>query len=337
MVSESLTGRRIDMETTLERKVIVVGRLGQLGTDERKLGNRDGIPSRYRSATVEELQEMADAAARKLLLPTDLKATGCIDGRKTLRNMDGSSPELRLRRVGGSASNLGVALNAEASFVDTLDPADSLEEQADALDEHIKALTGFDRSAHTGGCGGANGEVADNEAIHEDPAILAAAEAFLSIPEVQAYLMEGHEADFRIGESEEFLPLFDADLAGHVRENAGKTAAFLKDKGWVGQDYVDHATRTNPRGVEDLETDEDDHAYHGHKEGAIFVVLGDETYPDDDDFVWNLKASKIVAEALSAQRGREGYVQALIAEVAKHIATSSRLASTETPLAIISK
>jgi hypothetical protein len=293
MSGEYTKDRTFNMEKTLERKVIVVGRLGQLD-----LGNKKGIPSRYREASAEELQEMADAAARKLLLPTDTKATGCIDGRKKLRNMDGSTPEIRYRRVGGSASNLGVALNAEASFMDTLDPAAPLEEQIEAIDQHVAELTGFERSAHTGGCGGANGEIDDNEAINTNPAILKATEAFMAIPEVQAFFMAGHEDDFR---------------------------------------DPDSSDKENPRGVEDLEVDHEDHAYHGHKEGAIFAVIGDETYPEDDDFVWNLKASKEVAEALSGQRGSEGYVQALIAEVAKHLATSSRLASTETPVAVISK
>jgi hypothetical protein len=337
MSGEFTKDRTFNMEKTLERKVIVVGRLNQLGTSDRKLGNKEGIPSRYREASAAELQEMADAAARKLLLPTDSKATGCIDGRKKLRNMDESAPEIRLRRVGGSASNLGVALNAEASFMDTLDPAAPLEDQVEAIDGHIASLTGFERSAHTGGCGGANGEIEDNEAINADPAILAATEAFLAIPEIQAYLVTGHEDDFQIDGSEELLPVFDAGLAERVREASGKTAEFLKAKGWVGQKYVDGVIDENPRGVEDLEVDENDHKFHGHKEGAIFVVLGDETYAEDDDFVWNLKASKEVAEALATGRGREGYIQALIAEVAKHMATSSRLASTETPVAIISK
>lgn len=320
------------MEKTLERKVIIVGRLGQL-----KLGKKEGIPSRYREATIDELQEMAEEKARKLLLPTDLKATGCIDGRKKLRNMDGSSPEIRLRRVGGSASNLGVALNAEASFIDTLDPEAPLEDQIEAIDKYVADLTGFDRSAHTGGCGGANGEVEDNEAINGDPAILDATEAFLAIPEVQAFFMEGHEDDFRDPETQELLPLFTSELAERVREASGKTAEFLRAKGWVGQKYVDGVTKENPRGVEDLEVDLDDHKYHGHQEGAILAVIGDETYGEDHDFVWNLKASKKVAEALSGQRGGEGYAQALIAEVAKHLATSSRLASTETPVAVIAK
>jgi hypothetical protein len=332
MTHESVSDRKFNMETTLERKVIIVGRLGQL-----KLGNKEGIPSRYREATAAELQEMAEEKARKLLLPTDIKATGCIDGRKKLRNMDGSSPEIRLRRVGGSASNLGVALNAEASFMDTLDPEAPLEDQIEAIDGHVAGLTGFDRSAHTGGCGGANGEVEDNEAINSNPAILDAAEAFLAIPEVQAFFMAGHEDDFRDPETRELQPLFTSELAERVREASGKTAEFLKAKGWVGQKYVDGVTKENPRGVEDLEVDHDDHKYHGHKEGAILAVLGDETYSEDDDFVWNLKASKKVAEALSGQRGGEGYAQALIAEVAKHLATSSRLASTETPVAVIAK
>lgn len=201
--------------------------------------------------------------------------------------MDKSGPEIRLRRAGGSASNLGVALNAEASVTDTLNPD--------------------------------------------------APKAFLEIPEVKTYLLAGYEEEFYDEAAREFRSLYDETLGERVRENAGKTASFLESKGWDGQKYVDGVIEENPRGVEDLAVDHDDDKFHGHKEGAILVAIGDETYPEDDDFVWNLKVSKRVAEALAGQRGREGYQQALIAEVAKHMAVSSRLASTETPVMIIAK
>lgn len=332
MASERMTSRTIDTERTLERKAIVVGRLGDLN-----LGNPEGIPSRYAGASKAELQTMAEEKLERLQKPTDTSKTACIDGRKTLKNKDGSKPEVRYRRVGGSASNFGVALNAEASVVRTLDPDMELGEQIEMIDEHMEATTGFERSAHMGGCGGANGETDDDRAIHEKEVILAATEAFMSIPEVYEYLIEGHESDFIDSSTDEKLPLFDKVLAGRVRDAAGKTAEYLTTKGWNGQAYVDGVVQENPSGVEELEVDHNDHKHHGHKEGSILVVLGDETYAEDDDFVWNLLASKKVAEGLSGQRGKDGYVQALIAEIAKHIATSDRLASPDTPFIILDK
>ena len=332
MASERMTARTIDKERTLERKAIVVGRLGDF-----KLGNPEGIPSRYADRSKAELQTLAEEKLEKLRKPTDTKRTGCIDGRKKKKNMDGSAPEVRYRRVGGSASNFGVAMNAEASVVQTLDPEATLGDQIKTVDEHMEATTGFERSAHTGGCGGAGGEIDDDKAIHEKAAILAATKAFMTIPEVESYLIEGHEADFTDPETGELLPLFDDDLSSQVQKTAGKTAQYLSARGWDGKTYVDGVIETNPAGVEDLEVDHDDHKFHGHKEGSILAVIGDETYAEDDDFVWNLLASKKAAEGLAGQRGKAGYVQALIAEFAKHIATSDRLASPDTPLIILDK
>jgi|GEM_PF-695295 len=332
MVSERMTGHIIDRERTPEREVIVVGRLGDLG-----LGNPDGIPSRYAHSTNAELEASARKKREHLRMPTDIKKTGCIDGRKTLRNMDGSKAEVRLRRVGGSASNLGVAMNAEAPVVETLDSDASLGEQIETIDRYMEMATGFERSAHMGGCGGANGEVDDDKAIHEKEAILGATKAFMSIPEVQNYLIKGHEDEFSDPTTGELSPLFDDVIGDRVRETAGKTAQYLTIHGWNGQEYVDGVVEDNPSGVEDLEVDHDDHKYHGHKEGSILVIIGEETYAEDDDFVWNLSASKKAAEGLAGERGKDGYVQALIAEIAKHIATSDRLASEKTPFIILNK
>ena len=310
-----MTDEAIEIEKTYERKGIYVGRLGDLN-----LGNpKDGIPSRYAKSSDAELREVAAQLPEQLRKPTDLTACSCIDGRHTLRNADGSAAEVRLRRVGGSGSNFGVALNAEASIVDTLDSESDLGAQISIIDTSVKDLTGFDRSAHLGGCGGANGEVDDNEAIHNNPAILAAVKKFMEIPEVREYLEVG----------------YDDELGERVRVNAGKTAQFLRAAGWIGQKYVDGVVKTNPRGVEDLEVDHDDEQFHGHKENSLIVVVGDMTLDIDDEFVWNLKASKQVAQALAGQRGIEGYTQALIAEIAKHFAVGNRLPGKDTPVFII--
>lgn len=313
-MNEHIQDAAIDMEKTLERKGMFIGQLKDLG-----LGNPDGIPSIYANATPAEHNERATQAAEKLVPVTDFRACACIDGRHTKCNADGSAPERRLRRVGGSASNHGVALNAEASVVSTL-PADaSLGEQIDVIDAYVTDLTGFERSAHKGGCGGANGEVEDNEAINTNPNILSAVKVFMGIPEVRECL----GADF------------DDELGERARVAAGKTAELQRLAGWNGQAYVDKAEAEKPQFVEDLVVDAEDKKFHGHKEGEIRIIIGDETDGDDDNFVWNLKASKMIAEALAGQRGHEGYVQALIAEIAKHFAVATRLASQDTPVSLL--
>lgn len=299
-----------EMEQTREVMGKFIGRLGDLN-----LGNPEGIPSAYADYSGEQLNEVAEKNADALVAPTDLSCAACIDGRCTLHNADGSPAEIRLRRVGGSASNFGVALNADASIVGTLDAEAPLGEQIQVIDDFMGG-----RSAHEGGCGGANGEVADNELIANDDAIMNAVKVFMELPEVKEYLGVG----------------FDEVLGGRIRENAAKTAEFLKAKGWNGQAYVDGVKAQNPRGVETLEVDHEDEKFHGHKEPSVTIVIGDLTMPlDHDGFVWNLAETKKVAEKLAAQRGEDGYVQALIADIAKHMAVCKRLPSTETPILLI--
>lgn len=313
-MNEHIQDTTIDMEKTKERTGMFIAKLKDLG-----LGNPDGIPSIHANATPAEHNERAVKAAEKLVPVTDLRACACIDGRHTNCNADGSAAELRLRRVGGSASNHGVALNAEASVVATLPDNAPLDTQTDMIDAYVTDLTGFERSAHKGGCGGANGEVDDNVAINTNPNILGAVKAFMGIAEVREYL----GADY------------DDELGERVRVNAGKTAELQRLAGWNGQAYVDKAEAEKPQFVEELAVDAEDHKFHGHKEGEIRIVIGDETDGEDDNFVWNLKASKMVAEALAGQRGQEGYVQALIAEIAKHFAVATRLASEDTPVSLL--
>jgi hypothetical protein len=313
-MKETMQKSQIEMESSREYTGTYIANFKDLG-----LGKPDGVPTKYAGASKELLQEVAEHHAEKLVPVTDIDATGCIDGRKTLSNADESMPQKRLRRVGGSASNYGVALNAGASIVDTLSPDSSLGEQVNAVDEEVSQLTGFERSAHQGGCGGANGEIADHEAISTNPAILAATKTFMEIPAVKAY--------FEVGYSDE--------LGEKVRENAAKTAELLKAEAWNGQTYVDGVTKENPGKVEILQVDPNDEKFHGHKENTLTVVIGDETLDMDDEFVWNLKASKKVAKALAGERGVEGYQQALISEVAKHISVGNRLCNEDTPIIIV--
>ncbi len=304
-----------EKEKTAEYTGTFIARLGDLG-----LGDPNGIPSVYANAEAAEIQQEVEEMLEQLVDPEDLTALACIDGRHTEKNADGSSAALRLRRVGGSASNLGVALNSGASIIDTFKPGSSLGNKIHAIDGFVEKTTGFERSAHLGGCGGANGEIVDQRAINENPAILSATKTFMEIPQVKLYL-DTH---------------YDADLAELVRVNAGQTADLLEEAGWNGQAYVDGVHDENPKAVEDLVVDHEDHDYHGHRESTLTIVIGDKTVGVDDAFVWNLKASKQIAEALAGQRGKDGYTQAIIAEIAKHMAVANRLPSDKTPILLLS-
>lgn len=297
----------IEREQTRERTGQFVARLGDLG-----LGNPDGIPSYYADKTPEELDDIAHEQAQMLVKPTDLSCTACIDGRCTLHYADNSPAAIRLRRVGGSASDLGVALNAEASIVDTLDGNAPLEDDILVVERFMG-----DPSAHLGGCGGANGEIDDHELIYNTPAILSAVKVFMEIPQVKETLGVG----------------YSDELGARVQANAAKSAAFLREKGWNGQAYVDGVVERNPGGVEVLEVDTEDQKFKGHREPAVAIILGDETMPlSYDGFVWNVLATKQAAEKLAGQRGLEGYQQAVIADIAKHMAVCKRLPSDKTPI-----
>jgi len=292
--------------------VVLVAPLGNLG-----IGNPDGIPSRYAGLSTEQIKEKTEEFKEHLITPNDLSCTACIDGRCTLQNADGSEKQVRLRRVGGSASNLGVALNAGSDIIKPIDRDSTIGHYIKQVDKTVKEIAGFEPSAHLGGCGGANGEVDDNWEIAKNDAIMGTVETFMNIPEVREYL--GVD--------------YDSTLGDEVRANAAKTATFLESKGWDGKKYVEGVVKYDPSKVEDLQVADD--KYHGHKEDSLVVVIGDETLDLDDHFVWNLKASKMVAESLAGGRGVEGYTQAIIAEIAKHIAVANRLPSDGTPITIL--
>ncbi len=284
-----------------------LGRLIDFG-----LGNPEGIPSNLANVSDEELQEIAEQCRQSLVDVTDTSAYSCIDGRRKLRNADGTHAEIRYCRVGGSASNLGVAMNGESPVMDTLTDA-SLDQEIQIVDEFI----GCKCSSHEGACGGANGEISDDEEIYKNPHILAAVKAFMAIPEVREYF----EVDY------------DDALGERVRVNAGKTAETLRRQGWDGAAFVQAAKKRNPHGVEVLETADD--KFLGHKEKMLKIIIGDKASSLENDFTWNLKASKDTAAKLAGIRGAEGYTQALIAEIAKHFAVANRLPSDKTPVILV--
>ena len=248
---------------------------------------------------------------------TDAEHYACIDGRCKLCNADGSDPEKRTNQVGATALLYGVARNSGALVMDTIDPSLSLDEQVSIVETFYEELTGIKQSAHLGGCGGAGGEVEDNKLIAGNPAIINATEGIMQHPEVLKFTR---------------IP-FSPEAADVVTKNAAETAIFEEANNWDGDKYVQGVVASEPRGVEKLKVDET--KYHGHAEDAIVIILGNKTLDMQDVFPVTLGASVIMAKALAGQSGLVGQQRVLIANIAKHLATSHRLASLKTPIYLL--
>jgi hypothetical protein len=312
------------MEKELKPSVRFIGRLQDLG-----IGNPSGIPSELADADNERLTEYGEKIMESLDDVTDLSHYGCIDGRFCKCNADGSKPEVRRRQVGGTGLLPEVALNSDASILDTIEDKDDVGNVVNVIEADYQAKTGVKRSAHLGRCGGVLGAVVDNRAISENPAIMDTVEAIMSLPEVIEYTD---------------VP-YDNKAAAHVSERAGMTADWLELHGWDGETYVDGVREEEPAGVEDLEVEDDE--YGGHKEPAIAIVVSRGEVKKSlseakmkelgitAPFVINIDASVDMAEAMSGQQGEEGKKKALIANLAKHVAVANRLPSDKTPIFLL--
>jgi hypothetical protein len=297
-----------------------VSYLGKL--EDFGLGNPNGIPSNLEEATPDVLEMYGERLIESTKEVSDYAHDGCIDGRTVIRNVDGSEPEVRERHVSGSASNLEIAFNSEAPITAKFTPETTLDEACEVVDAHVEKQSGKKRSAHTGGCGGANGSIEHNELIAIDPAILEATEAVMNLPVV--HKVTGMRFDKKRGDA--------------VRDRAARTAAWLKEKGWKGQDYVDMVQDKESAGVEDLHAIGGD--FHGHKEDAIVIDTREGVVVTMDDvFVISMTAIRKKAEALAGRPGDESFIkrynQALIADIAKHMAVAKVLPSEKTPVFVI--
>lgn len=309
------TMNKTEFEKSPEYEAIYLGTLGDFG-----LGNENGIPSRLEGASNEELEAYGKMLVENLTPVTNRRCLSCIDGRHVVCNHDGTEAEARLRHVGGTASSTGVAYNSDAPVTKRIDPNLPLGKKVEAIDDVVaEGDDGFDPCAHEGICGGANGEVADNRAIAEVPAVLGTAEKLMSVPAVEAYLETS----------------FDADSAERVRHNAAQTADMLEAEGWNGQAYVDGVAKRNPHGVEDLE-DDHEHAFHGHKEDAVAFIVGEETLTIDDVFAVSFESIMRTAKQL-AEGDPVVYRKAVIADLAKHAAVTTRLPGKSTPAYLLIK
>jgi hypothetical protein len=304
-----------DMIVEVETKESVaqyIGRLQDIGLGQDCLDHGITAPENIDyEKTCEELSEA-------LTPVTDETHYACIDGRHTICNSDGSPREVRRHFVGGTGCVLSIALNGDAALVDTFHDG-TIGEHNRYIESVIQQRTHIARSAHLGGCGGVRGEVADNYAIANEPKILETVKMLLDIPEI---------AEFSSAR-------FDQAQAAMIQHTAGHTSEYFEIDGWNEKKFVEGVQKQEPKGCEDLETAPDLH--HGHKEKGIAIVIDDEQTLDIDDyFVVDIRACSDVANALSGQRGDEGYNQLFMASLAKHIATAHRLCGQNMPLYIVS-
>ena len=293
-------------------KVVYVARLGDLG-----LGNPDGIPSALALADEARLRQHAYGIINSIVAVTNKKACGCIDGRECLHNGDGSAADERRGQVGASGLSFEVGYNSDAAVVvESMALKDPFWVTVDRADK-----AAFDAPAsHTGGCGGVNGAVVDNEAIAETPAIMKAVATIASLPEVQA-----------------FTGFTYVKEAGDLVKERSLGAAKILSESWTGPAYVEHIEATNPAGVQVLAVDESA-AFKGHAEPSVVAVLSlgrDKTVSKNKmneggqgrPFVWNIDASWDMAERINPERPGVAFV----ANVAKHVAVCNRLPSDKTP------
>lgn len=304
-------------------QITFLGRLRDFG-----LGNPQGIPSELATASDTQLTDYGEKILQAIDNVDDFKHYACIDGRDCLTNSDGSAANNKRRQVGGTLLWLETAMNAESSLLDSHDLSDGLENAVNVINGKMTELTGINPSAHSGGCGGANGAIDDNYAIANIPAVINTVKAVMNIPAMsQASGLE-----------------YDEVLGQEVRRQAFKTAGWLKNNGWNGDEQVEAVKQLGIENIEELKTDHD--KFHGHKESSIILLLsrdGTNTISKTklhnnglgDAFVVNIDASINDAAALSGNRGEDGKKQALIANLAKHMAVASRLANLDTPVFFI--
>jgi hypothetical protein len=310
--------------TEFEKEVTVMhlGSLADFG-----LGNEvNGIPSELAGATLKQKIEYGESLKLAVAEVTDLCHYGCIDGRMCKHNADGSNPEVRSRQVGGTGLLVEVALNSDASILDTIEDKDNVGQVITVVEEHYENVTGIKRSAHLGGCGGVKHAIANNRAIANKPAIMNTVEGLMNIPAIQQHTGL----------------TFGRQTASHISQRAEQTANWLEQHQWDGDTYVRGVEADEPSGVENLETADD--AHHGHKESAVvfFLSSGDKKKSLSDElfkkhgisapFVINVDVSFEMAKALSGQQGQIGVTKAFTANLAKHAAIGDALASPDTPV-----
>lgn len=314
-------------QTEFEKKpsmtIQLLGNLSDFG-----IGNNEtGIVSELADADATEKEAYGEKLIEAMRPITDKYHYGCIDGRMCLCNSDGSKAEIRQRQVGGTGALLEVAMNSNASILGSVEDMNDLPATINTLHNFYESVTEVKPSAHLGGCGGVNGAISHEVAITENPGIIGTVEALMGIPEILSFTE---------------LP-FDTVDAQEVLMQAPQTAAWMKEKGWDGNAFVEGVQKDESAGVEDLEVDHNDPLHHGHTEAAVVFILntGENKYSLSDEtmtelgitapFVVTLDTSFEMAKAFAGQQGEKGARKAFIANLAKHVAAANALADPRTP------
>ena len=235
----------------------------------------------------------AEAISFALAEIDDKSHIACIDGRCTLCQINGEKEVVRSRIAGGILSyNIG-ALLSDGSLSKSLSNKDSILQQMNDIEKFAEDTMGIKCSSHEGGCGAANGLVSHLK-VMSSPNTATATEAFSGLA----------------GDS--FKSCYDTSIYNEISNNSVQLAEELESQNWQGDDFVKHASSTEPSGVEKLEDD--------HMEQSIILVKGNRTISKRKllelglgrAFVVNLDLINDMAVSLSGLEGQKGYSKALM-------------------------
>lgn len=297
----------------LRERVILLGPLSALG-----LGNANG----WRSPLPESSQEAyGQQLTTTLVRPEDDSALACIDDRIVLSQADGTPYRPRMRQAGAAIIAVPTALLGESPV-----PGASVSQpDTDAIFGYSERATGKAIASHEGGCAAGLQLVVHIQGVSA-PEVISAVKTLMN-----------HELVTPVTDAP-----FSDELGERVRTAAPLAAEALESVGWDGAQFTQKAKDENPAAVEDLQVDPD-HEHHGHAPGGIVVILGDETIDERkiqaigiaNPLVVNVRASMKLASAFAGQRGRDGYVQGLIANLAHHLSIANAAVHPSVPVYLV--
>ena len=205
----------------------------------------------------------------------------CIDGRCVNKLRNGEPGKIRPRKAGGSVSTFMMMGLGDRLFLDSLlreehEEAEGLYATAGALQVYLD-----NRESGHEDCGAAKGAVKNLRSI---PKFSSQGSTINLIRQMVADEYEGVDVD---------------ELIEKSTSQALELARVLEQRGWSGDEYIEHVAEDSPEAVEILYTKDD--AVHGHAEQAVVVIDG----PVDQD---GRPLHTIDKESLKNLTGREAFI-----------------------------
>jgi len=205
-----------------------------------------------------DYEKIAKALEQSVAEVDEPDCSGCIDGRCVKCQKNGQPGRNRPKKVGAGVGTFAALGMSDSLFLESLE--DTTEDAQDVYElvDDLQTNLGNKISAHED-CGAGKGlskHIRSVSKLDKDGPTVKLVRALM---EKEA---PGQDIDALINK-----PL---DLAGSF-------ADIIDARDWVGQDYIEHAAKKNPEGVEVLYTKDDE--LGGHAEQLVVVVDG----PVDED------------------------------------------------------